>query len=117
MRYCSLAATEETTVTRATHTHTHTHAHRHTQRHTQKHTHTEIHTRTEIHTHRDTHTHTHTGAAELAALDLGDALVCEAAWGRAAGPAGLDGVGAQEVSEPLHAAVAHKGVLGQVADG
>ena len=55
-----------------------------------------------------------TGAAELLALDLPDAFVGEAAGAGAARPAGLDGVGAQVVGQPLQVAVADEGVLGQV---
>lgn len=58
-----------------------------------------------------------TGTSELATLDLSDAFVGEPAGAGAARPAGLDGVGPQEVSQPLDVAVADEGVLGQMADG
>lgn len=55
-----------------------------------------------------------TGAAELLALDLSDALVGKAAGAGTAGAAGLDGVGAQVVCQPLQITVTNKWVLGQV---
>lgn len=71
----------------------------------------------QAHIYTRAHTHTLTGAAELVALDLSDALVGKSARAGAASAAGLNGVGAQKVGQPLHTAVAHKWVLGQVADG
>lgn len=56
-----------------------------------------------------------TRAAELLALNLSNALVCESPRAGAAGAAGLDGVGAQVVRQPLQITVTNKGVLGQVA--
>lgn len=55
-----------------------------------------------------------TRAAKLLALDLPDALVGQAPRAGAAGAAGLDGVGAEEIRQPLQVAVADEGVLGQV---
>lgn len=55
-----------------------------------------------------------TRAAKLLALDLADALVGQAPGAGTAGTAGLDGVGAEEVRQPLQVAVADEGVLGQV---
>lgn len=58
--------------------------------------------------------HRPTRAAELLALDLSNAFVCESAWAGTAGTAGLDGVGAQVVCQPLQITVTDKWVLGQV---
>lgn len=55
-----------------------------------------------------------TRAAKLLALDLADALVGQAPGAGTAGAAGLNGVGAEEVCQPLQVAVADEGVLGQV---
>lgn len=55
-----------------------------------------------------------TGAAEFLALDLSNTFVCESARAGTAGTAGLDGVGAQVVCQPLQVTVTNKGVLGQV---
>lgn len=55
-----------------------------------------------------------TRAAKLLALDLADALVGQAPGAGTAGTAGLDGVGAEEVCQPLQVAVADEGVLGQM---
>ncbi len=55
-----------------------------------------------------------TGAAEFLALDLSDAFICEAARAGTAGAAGLNGVGAQVVCQPLQITVTDKWVLGQV---
>lgn len=55
-----------------------------------------------------------TRAAKLLALDLADALVGQAPGAGTAGATGLDGVGTEEVCQPLQVAVADKGILGQV---
>lgn len=61
-----------------------------------------------------TWSHRPTGAAEFLALDLSNTFVCESARAGAAGAAGLDGVGAQVVCQPLQVAVANERVLCQV---
>ena len=62
----------------------------------------------------ETPSHQPTGAAEFLALDLSNAFVGKAARAGAAGTAGLDGVGAQVVCQPLQITVTNKWVLGQV---
>ena len=56
-----------------------------------------------------------TCAPELLAFDLADAFVRQPPRVAAAGAAGLDGVVEQVICQPLQVAVAHKGVLGQMA--
>lgn len=63
---------------------------------------------------RVTRSHRPTRAAELLALYLPDAFVCEPPWAGTAGTARLDRVGAQVVGQPLQITVANKWVLGQV---
>lgn len=70
-----------------------------------------------LNTRAHTRTQTLTGAAELVALDLCNAFVGEAAGAGTASATSFDGVWTQEVCQPLHITVTHKGVLGQVADG
>lgn len=59
--------------------------------------------------------HRPTGAAEFLALDLSNTFVCKPARAGTAGAAGLDGVGAQVVCQPLQITVTNKWVLGQVS--
>lgn len=56
----------------------------------------------------------HTRTTEFLALDLPDAFVGEATGAGAAGAAGLDGVGAQVVGQPLQVTVTDKWVLSQM---
>lgn len=58
-----------------------------------------------------------TRAAEFLALDLSDAFVCQSARAGAASTAGLDGIGAEVVGQPLQITVTNKRVLGQVTGG
>lgn len=55
-----------------------------------------------------------TRAAEFLALDLSNTFVCESARAGTAGAAGLDGVGAQVICQPLQITVTNKWVLSQV---
>lgn len=61
-----------------------------------------------------TQRHWPTGAAKFLALDLSNTLVCKTARAGAAGAAGLNGVGAQVVCQPLQITVTNKWVLCQV---
>lgn len=58
--------------------------------------------------------HRPTGAAEFLALDLSNAFVCKASRAGTSGAAGLNGVGAQVVCQPLQITVTNEWVLGQV---
>lgn len=68
----------------------------------------------ETHAETETQRHCPTGAAEFLALDLSDAFVRKTARAGTAGAAGLNGVGAQIVCQPLQITVTNKWVLSQV---